>query len=497
MSKFKVLFIYPNTMMATLIPLGLTQLAGVLKEKGIDTRLFDTTFYKTEDKSFEERRVELLQIKPFDLSEAGIHYKENDIVDDLRQVVNVYKPDLIGVTFVEDTVDLGLKLLKGISDFNIPVVAGGVHVTLYPDEMLKHEDIDIICVGEGEGAMAQLCSKLKSNDDIKNIKNIWVKDNVQVYKNSMRPLVDINKNPILDFSIWEKKRLLRPMYGKNYTMLHVEVERGCPFQCTYCGAPALRKLYQKEGYSNYYRRKDYQRVIEEIECYTSQFKVDYIYFNAESFLSFPEKEFVKFADTYRSRIGLPFWCQSRVENVTGGKLSLLKAMGCASMQFGIESGNEDLRRKVLLRNHSNERIVNALCAVERHGIAYTVNNIIGFPKETRKDIFDTIFINRKINPRTINCFMFTPYKGTELYDYCIQEGHLDKSAKTKQSLDGCLMKNTVLSKEELKGLQRVFPLYCRFPESRFDEIRAAEKFSKEGNDIFKSLSREYQDKYFN
>ena len=81
--NFKVLFIYPNTQMATLVPINLSQLSACLKERSIEVELFDTTFYKTEEVNFEQKKVELLQLKPFDLGEKGIGFKQTDIYEDL------------------------------------------------------------------------------------------------------------------------------------------------------------------------------------------------------------------------------------------------------------------------------------------------------------------------------------------------------------------------------------------------------------------------------
>ncbi len=68
---FRVLFIYPNTEMATLVPANLSVLAPSLKEKGFQVDLFDTTYYKWEDTNYEQKKVELLQIKPFSYEEKG------------------------------------------------------------------------------------------------------------------------------------------------------------------------------------------------------------------------------------------------------------------------------------------------------------------------------------------------------------------------------------------------------------------------------------------
>ena len=126
----------------------------------------------------------------------------------------------------------------------------------------------------------------------------------------------------------------------------------------------------------------------------------------------------------------------------------------------------------------------------------TVNNIIGFLGETRELIFDTINFNRLIKPKTINCYMFTPYRGTSLRKLCIEHGYLDPEASTLQLLDGADYKYDTITKKELYGLQRTFSLYARFPESEFCLIKKAEKFDKEGNEIFKNLSDLYYERFF-
>ncbi len=496
MSKnFKVLFIYPNTEMATLVPINLSLLAPCLKQAGFEVDLFDTTYYNWEDINFEQKKVDLLQLKPFSYKEKGVYYKETDMYEDLVMKVDEYKPDLIAITLVEDTYDFGISLLNAIKDYDAPVIAGGVFVTFSPEEVINNENIDMVCIGEGEEALVELCEKMYRNEDYTSVKNLWIKRDGHIIKNSMRKLTDINKIPFIDYDIFERKRLYRPMQGKIYTMIHVELDRGCPYDCTYCEAPHLRRLFQEQGCGVYYRRKNTDRAIEEIKHLVAKYSPDYINFNAESFLAKPTSELKEFAKRY-SEIGLPFWCQSRPETVTEEKIKILKDMSCKNMQFGIEHGNEEFRAKILNRHYTNKQMIDAFKIVEQYGIAYTVNNIIGFPDETRELVFDTINANRQINPATMNVYFFTPYKGTRLYQYCIEKGYLDKSDKVHQLLDGVKLKMDTISYEELKGLQRTFPLYARMPEDMYDKIRIAERFDEAGNRMFEELKQLYYENYF-
>lgn len=491
----KILLIYPNTMMATLVPIHLSLLSACLKDKGFEVELFDTTFYKTEDISFEQKKVELLQLKPFNLADKGVSFIETDIYEDLIKKINEFKPDLIGMTIVEDTWDLAQSLLEKLKNFNIPVVAGGVYITFSPDEVIFNEAIDMICLGEGEEAMVELCQKMSKGEDYSTVKNLWVKKEGKLIKNSLRPLTDINLLPYIDYDLFGKKRLARPMFGRIYTMIHIEMDRGCPNNCTYCEAPHLRKFFLEQGCGVYYRRKNIDRLMAEMRHLVEKYKPDFVNFNSETFLAKPIEELREFAQKYKE-IGLPFWCQTRPETITEEKIKLLKEMGCDSVGFGIEHGNDEFRRKVLNRYGSSKQIIEGIKLVEKYQIPYTVNNIIGFPDETRDLIFDTIMLNRQLNARTINCYFFVPYKGTTLYKYCIKNGYLEKGAKVHQLTDSVRLNMDSITYEELKGLQRTFPLYVKFPKSEWPKIEIAEKFDEEGNKMFEEFKKIYQEKYF-
>ncbi|MFC1951671.1 B12-binding domain-containing radical SAM protein [Chloroflexota bacterium] len=493
---FRVLFIYPNLMMSNLLPINISTLYPCLKSKGFQVELFDTTFYRTEEISFDEKKVKLLQVREFNLEEKGVSYVEGDIYKDLIRKVKTYKPDLIAVTIVEDTYPLALLLLNSIKEFDIPVIAGGVFVTFSPEEVVNQEYFDMICIGEGEEALVELCEKMYEVGDYTTVQNLWVKKDGKIIKNTLRKLIDINKLPYIDYDIFDRRRLYRPMQGKIYTMIHVELDRGCPYECTYCEAPQLRKLFKGHACGSYYRRKTISRIIEELKHLVKKYNADYIDFNAESFLVRPAKELEEFAERYKEEIGLPFWCQSRPETVTEEKIKILKEMNCKNLQFGIEQGNEEFRARILKRRYTNKQMIEAFKIVEKYGIQYTVNNIIGFPDETRELIFDTINVNRQINPATMNCYIFTPYKGIELYNYCVEKGYMDKDTKVHQLLDGTELKMGTITYQELKGLQRTFPLYAKMPKEDWDKIRIAEKFDEEGNRMFEELRKIYYERYF-
>lgn len=494
--KFKVLLIYPNCMMMNLLPSSIASLSAYLKHNGVDVELFDTTFYQTEEESFDDKKVKLLQVKPFDM---GVEIKpEQEMYNDLNIMVNDYKPDLIGISLVEDTIPLGLKLLRFIREYDCPVIAGGVGVT-FNQELIWEEDIDILCIGEGEEALLQAIRNIQSGHTVcGNINNLYWKtkygnglqDNYST--GGINPPIDINKLPFLDFDIFGEDRLKRPMHGEVKRMIHVEVDRGCPYSCSYCAASKLKKMYG----GKYYRRKTTDRVIAELSYLKGKYNPDYVDINSETFLARPYDDLKGLLNRYSKDVDTPYWCQGRPETFTEDKVKLLKATGCSDTQMGIEQGNEEFRKKYLHRNMSNSTILNSCLLLEEYGLPYSVNNIIGWPDETRALIFETTNLNRLINPKTHNCYIMTPYRGSWIYDYCIKEGLLEEGSKTGQALIGSDIKYRYTTKEELLGIQRCFSLYAKMRHVLPSTIERAEKFDDYGNKLFAELSKEYREKYY-
>lgn len=490
---FRVLLVFANKMMENLIPINMSVLSAVLKQHGFEVKLFDTTYYRTEDKSTDETRVDILQLRRFDLSQYGIHYKDTDVHRDFRRIVMEYKPDLVGLCVVEDTCKLGFSLLKSIKDLDVPIIVGGVYAILCPEEVIAEDVVDMVCIGEGEEVMVELCERMKHNRDYITVPGLWIKENGRIIKNPMQKLINLNALPYLDFSIYEEERFYRPMQGKIYRMLPVEMGRGCSFSCTFCCAPALRHLFKSGG--SYFRKKTIERVIDEIRFYRDTYGLNYVYFTAETFLSMNEEDFEKFISLYKE-IKLPFWCQTRPETISENRIKALEEICCNRISVGLESGNEVVRKRVLNRVMSNEEILKAFEILARSTISVSVNNIIGIPDETREQVFDTINLNRSIKSDSLTVSIFTPYKGSALWRYCINKGYISKDDFSADSVKASILTMPSLSKDEIRGLLRTFSLYVKFYKSDYELIKRAERFDEEGNRIFLELSERYRREYF-
>ncbi|MEE9584838.1 MAG: radical SAM protein [Candidatus Brocadiales bacterium] len=475
-------------MMDTLITAGISILAACLRKEGMDVGLFDTTFYKTADRTGDEARAYTLQVKKTDFKELGIIPKETDVIEDFKKEVEEFKPDLIGLSCIEVTYKLGIEMLQAVRHTGIPTLVGGVYATFSPHIIIKEDCVDMVCVGEGELALTELCKKMRDGGDITNVQNILVKKEGLLYKNELRGPIEMRELPFQDWSIYGKQRFWKPMGGKISVTGTFEMNRGCPYSCTFCVNSGLNKLYNNKG--GYYREQDIPRLIDEMLEKKEEYNLQFVYLVAESFLTTSKKRIAEFVRLY-PQVGLPFWIEARPESVTEEYVDILESVDCEGISIGIESGNEDVRKNVLGRNIPNERTIKAFGMFEDSRIRVSANNIIGFPTETRENIFETIELNRQINAKGVMISFFSPYRGSSLREVCELEGYLKEEDIARDYRLAPTLDMPQLSMSELSGLQRTFPMYVKFPKSEWPLIRICEGQDPEADRVYEEMSHMY------
>ncbi len=499
MARLKVMLMYPNLRGMNMLPPAIGLLSAVLKRSGYDVRLFDTTYYqKIDGKEYDSdgSKAERLMARPFEMPK-DISVKTTDCFEDFKKAVEEFKPDLLALSATEDMFPLGLKLLRKVRYLNILTIAGGVFPTFAPKLALSFPEIDIVCKGEGEDALNTLCQRLEKGQSYSDINNLWVKEKDGSITINPTRMTDMNNNPLIDMSIFEDARFYRPMGGKVYRMFPVETFRGCPYQCAFCNSPSQMEMYKQEQGESYLRRKTFENMRRELLFYRDTMKAEYLYFWADTFFSWKKGEFEEFAEMYQD-IGLPFWCQTRIETVHESNLKLLKKIGCSRISFGVEHGNEKFRREFLRRPVTNETMIKNFKVVKDSGIPFSVNNIMGFPHETYELAFDTIRLNRSIDADDRNAYPFTPFHGTPLRDECERLGFV-KNEDIVQSVvvGGSLLNMPQFPQSKIQGVVKTFNMYVRFPESRWPEIKLAEEDTVEGRRIYDQLKAEFVEKFFN
>jgi anaerobic magnesium-protoporphyrin IX monomethyl ester cyclase len=334
-------------------------------------------------------------------------------------------------------------------------VCGGVHATLCPDEVLDIDGIDAVCIGEGEGAIIDLCQRLEEGKDISDIPNLWVTRGEEIHRNPLRPLIaDLDTLPFPDREVFPYQDSFDLKFMKRGVFM---ASRGCPYNCAYCSSPAIKQLY---GNNRYIRFRSVASLMEEVEMVVSNFpQVEYNVFH-DDLLPMKKEWFADFTREYRSRIKLPFEMNCH-PNLMDREIALMaKSAGCSLIRFGIESGNEHIRRTVLDRPVSNTRIIDAFSFCDEVGIKTLSYNMIGLPFETKGQMLDTIKLNARVRPRVAHVSTFYPYPGTKAYEICQREGLLTDKHTDSYYEDSVLQQKGVSAKQ-VSALRQRFDLFIR------------------------------------
>ena len=323
--KLKILFLYPNLNMSTLVPNAISILTAILKQANFNNiDLFDTTFYKSEEISKDEDRVKVGQVQPFNFDERNIKLKTTDMYKDFTDKVNKFNPDIIFASIVEDTFPIFINFMELIENKKILCLAGGVFPSSAPERVIKLDFVNYVCRGEGEGALVDLANALEEGKDTSKIANLWVKKNGKILvKNPIRPALDVNTLPVQDLSIFEDITLHRPMMGKIYRMVPVETQRGCPYACRFCNSPEKNEFYEAQEAGRFFRKRTMKHLHTELKEIVSSYGIEYVFFITDTFLAMSEKEFDEFCEMYLE-FKLPFFMNTRPETVTVRRAKKLK-----------------------------------------------------------------------------------------------------------------------------------------------------------------------------
>ncbi len=498
-ADFRVLLVYPNLSMMRIPSLAIGLFTSILKSKGYVVDLFDATQYKIESKEpdHEARRVESLQYRKVDTSHMAGEVK-TDLKGDFINKVSDFRPDILIASVVEDTFWKAVDLVDWVKEFQVPNIFGGVFPSMSPEEAIMPEGINMIGIGEGEETIVEVCENIRKSESCENVHGTWFKrEDGTVVKNPHRKLVDINRN-VPDYSLFEMDKFYRPWGGKIYKTITLETVRGCPYTCTFCNTPARELLVDKSEQKSYIRRKDINRVENELSLMRETIDPEFIMFVDDTFLTRPKKNFYEWCEMYK-KYRIPFWANTRLESITIEKLDALREVGCQRLSFSIEQGNQEYRKKYLGKSFSNEEVVEKGEIMANCGIPFSMDVLIGLPFETRDLVFDTIELVRKIsNYDALTVNIFTPYRGTVLRRIALEMGWLDKNVFPSGISGSSMLRmpQPYLQQTDIEGFFRTFALYSHFPKDRYEEIRSAESLTEEGNAVFNKISEEYYNEKF-
>lgn len=415
---------YPNKEGYPIIPLGISVLSGILKHHKHTVGLFDITFMISQRYDHDAREKTGV-VKKVDVRKYWGSGDKVGIEGEFKKKIASFKPELIAFSVVENNYVCSRKLFKIAKEITkAPVIVGGLFPTISPELFVEDNNVDIICVGEGEYAIRELAEKLDCGQDISNIPNLIVKGNGKVKKNRLAGYYDWKPFTFQDWSIFDKRHLLKPFMGKMHRTGFFELSRGCPHNCSYCINHLSQKIFK--GLGRYNREKPLEYAIKEIEHMKKEYTLELVFFNDENFLTMRKERLSDFCDKYESRVGLPFFIMTRADSLLDeGKVAMLKKAGCVTIGIGVESGNEEIRKKLLNKNIPNSVYETAFAICHKHGIRTTANIMMGLPFETEENILESAQFCRKLQARSLSLSIFAPYQGTKLRKICVENGFME------------------------------------------------------------------------
>lgn len=372
-------------------------------------------------------------------------------------------PDIIGfssTTHMFYYVKQWAKWIKEESD--VLTICGGIHPTIDSDNSITQDGIDMICVGEGEEPLLEVCMRYENKESLTDIPNIWIKRDGRIYKNPVRPLIDdLDRLPFPDRGIFNPA--VDSMLG--YNVVKVMVSRGCPYDCNYCCTPKLKEIYNGR-FKNFTRFRSVENSVQYLENLIRDYpSIECIQF-VDDIFNFNKEWLRDFAYSYNKRIGLPYLCQSHVHFIDRETAGLLKHSGCKKIYIGIESGNDYIRKKIYNKRTEREQIVRAFRLLQEEGVPTYAFNMIGAPFENMRNILESIKLN--VEAGVLNGIgigdgpsIFYPYHGTRLYRFCSDRKMIGASGGFGTYLEGSMLSQASIGSREVVFAMHVFMLFVR------------------------------------
>ncbi len=381
--------------------LAIEYLSAVLKKAGhrcslcFDPQLFDDTFLKNR-----------MLKRFFDYSD--------EIIGELR----AYAPDLIAFSVVSDNYPWAIALADKIKKaLDVPIVFGGVHPTSVPEYVIMQPSVDYLVIGEGEDALVELVNSIKDPAACRNIQNVWAKNGSEVIQNEVRPLLqDLDALPLPDKEIFLNKL---PYLREGYITI---TSRGCVNKCSFCNNSLYKDtIYRGKG--PFFRRRGADRVLEELIEARRQYPYSTVHFWDEIFIS--DKEWLAhFLRGYKKEIGVPFTCCIHVNFIDEETVALLKEGNCWQAIMGVQSLDEELKKKVLNRRETNRQVQRSIELLKGAGILTICENMLGLPTQTEDDLVHMLNFYNQTRPNRLSLYFIRYYPKTKIIESALEEGIL-------------------------------------------------------------------------
>ncbi len=373
-------------------PLGLCNLAAVVKPQGADVSIIDAPA-------------------------LGLD------VEQTYAIVEQFNPDIIGITAVTISINNAARLADYIKQKRPEscIVLGGPHASAVPEETLnRFHGFDIAVIGEGEETFSELVAKFDDKTNLCKIQGIAFRDNGKIVRSGPRSFIQNLDD--LPLPSWD----MLPNFPKGYSQSAMRsyrrptasliTSRGCYGKCTFCDTACFGRKVRCHS-------PDY--VIAMMKDLINKYGVKDISFYDDNFTAFP-KRITKICELIiDQKLDITWSCDARIDNIRSlEQVKLFKKAGCWQICYGIESGNQRILDEVK-KNITLEKIKRVVGWTDKAGILVKGFFMMGLPLETKETIEDTINFAIELPLTNAHVTFTTPLPGSELYETAHKYGKFD------------------------------------------------------------------------
>jgi anaerobic magnesium-protoporphyrin IX monomethyl ester cyclase len=331
------------------------------------------------------------------------------------------RPLLVGITcYTGPMIRRALEMAQVVREHapDVPILWGGVHVGLLPEQSLHHPLVDLVARGEGEETLARLADVLAAGGDLGDVPGLSFMDGEHYVATPAAPYLDVSAAPEIPYHLVEIDDYL-PLY-EGRRSLYMESSRGCPYACTYC--------YNVYFNDRKWRAQSPDRVVERVQYVRDRYGVQDVYFTDDDFFINAKRsraivEKMRDIDVSWQVQGSDIICISKMDD---DFLALLQESGFRRFTIGIETGSPRMR-KLMKKEGSVDLIVHTFERLARFGFIIFGSFISNTPGETLEDIRQSVRLMEKlheVNPNFRNSpvYHYTPFPGTPMFADAVSAG---------------------------------------------------------------------------
>lgn len=332
---------------------------------------------------------------------------------ELENIILNYRPSVVGITcttFTMPDVLLTAKMVKKI-DKDIFIAVGGRHVDIFPEETINLPEIDFVIIGEGELTFFQLIDFLEKRTSLESIPGLLFKERNTLKNTGFGVLPPLDELPHPDRKLIPYTKYYT-LAGRKRLMTTIITNRGCPYNCAFCVTSRQRC-----------ENRSPKNILDEIEeCHA--LGIEEFYF-VDSTFNLNKNRVTQICEKMLERSFNINWSfRARVKPIDLEMLQQLKKTGCHLIQFGVESGTQEILEK-MNKGISIDEVKKAFKLTQSVGISTMAYFMIGYPGESKEHIFKSVELAKSLNPNLAVFCIFVPNPGTNVYLEAIEKGFIE------------------------------------------------------------------------